>query len=124
MNKFMINLKVKYEEFSKSEKKIADFLLSTPTQEMPLYITDLAKLCQTSEATVVRFAKRLGYDGYQQLKIAIAQESSSKPINENIKQEDPPTIFSERYAKIFTVLWKKRKIPFPNRRFKIVAKNF
>ncbi len=88
MSKFTVQLKTQYEKFSKSEKKIADFLMSTPQNEMPFYITELAQKCETSEATVVRFAKRLGYDGYQQLKIAIAQEKDSRPINENITPND------------------------------------
>lgn len=88
MNKFTVNIKAKYQKFSKSEKKIADFLLLTPQNEVPLYITELANACNTSEATVVRFAKRLGFDGYQQLKIAIAQEHVSHPVNEKITQND------------------------------------
>lgn len=88
MSKFTIQLKTQYEKFSKSEKKIADFLMSTPQNKMPFYIKELAQKCETSEASVVRFAKRLGYDGYQQLKIAIAQEKDSHPINENITSND------------------------------------
>jgi len=109
MNKFMINLKIKYDEFSKSEKKIADFLLTTSQEEMPLYITDLAEKCGTSEATVVRFAKRLGFDGYQQLKIAIAQERASRPINENITPNDSAyDIFSKVCEDIYCSLEKTK----------------
>ena len=88
MNKFMIGLKNKYESLSKAEKKIADFLMSAPQNAIPLYITDMAKACNTSEATIVRFAKKLGFNGYPQLKIAIAQDSNFRPINQNITLED------------------------------------
>ena len=87
MNKFMLNIKIRYDSFSKSEKKIADVLLQNP-DSVPLYITDFAKICNTSEATIVRFAKHLGFNGYQQLKIAIAQEAKTRPINESIKYDD------------------------------------
>ena len=88
MSKTILNIKIHYAEFSKAEKKIADYLMQNPNDILPLYITELAKQCETSEATVVRFAKRLGYDGYQQLKIAIAQDVHNRPINENITPDD------------------------------------
>ena len=88
MSKFMISLKNKYESLSKAEKKIADFLMTTPQNELPLYITDMAKQSDTSEATIVRFAKKLGFNGYPELKIAIAQDSNFRPINQNITLED------------------------------------
>ena len=88
MNKTILNIKIHYDSFSKAEKKIADFLMENPAQILPLYITELAEKTGTSEATAVRFARRLGFDGYQQLKIAIAQDSGARPINENITKND------------------------------------
>ena len=105
----MINLKIRYGELSKSEKKIANFLMSTSQAEMPFYITELAEKCETSEATVVRFAKRLGFDGYQQLKIAIAQDRDSRPINENITKNDSAyDIFSKVCEDIYCSLEKTK----------------
>ena len=63
MSKTLLNIKIHYDEFSKTEKKIADFLMQNPDCILPLFITELAEKCGTSEATVVRFAKRLGFDG-------------------------------------------------------------
>ena len=60
MNKTILNIKIHYDSFSKAEKKIADFLMENPTQILPLYITELAEKTGTSEATAVRFARRLG----------------------------------------------------------------
>lgn len=88
MSKAILNVKIQYDNFSKAEKKIADFLMQNPDNILPLYITELAEKCGTSEATIVRFAKRLGYEGYQQLKIAIAQDTETRPINENITEND------------------------------------
>ena len=88
MGKFIINLKNKYEKLSKQEKKVADFFMSTSKSDIPLYITDVAKISNTSEATIVRFAKKLGFNGYQQLKIAIAQDDNYRPINQNITLGD------------------------------------
>ena len=109
MNKTILNMKIHYEEFSKTEKKIADFLMQNPDGILPLYITELAERCGTSEATIVRFAKRLGFEGYQQLKIAIAQESSLRPVSENItEQDDAFNIFSKVCQDIYCSLEKTR----------------
>ena len=88
MNKTILDIKIHYGQLSKGEKKVADFLMANPESVPPLYITELAEKCETSEATIVRFAKRLGFAGYQQLKIAVAKDTESKPINENIAPSD------------------------------------
>ena len=72
----------------KAEKKIAEFLMEKPDRILPLSITELAEKCGCGEATIVRFSRRLGFDGYQQLKISIAQEENIYSINENIAPED------------------------------------
>ena len=88
MSKTILNIKIHYNEFTKAEKKIADFLMKNPNCILPLFITELANKCGTSEASVVRFAKRLGFDGYQQLKIAIARENNDRPVSESISSAD------------------------------------
>lgn len=110
MNKTILNIKAHYNSLSKTEKKIADFLLQKPNDIIPLFITDLAKVCGASESTIVRFAKRLGFDGYQQLKIAIAQESKSHPINESISYDDTAIdIFQKVCEDIYCSLEKTKK---------------
>ncbi len=67
-----------------SERKIADFLLSQPSQAVELKITQLAKESQTSPAAIIRLANRLGYSGYSELRMNIAKEVFS---SEDIAQE-------------------------------------
>lgn len=110
MNKTILNIKIHYDSFSKAEKKIADFLMENPAQILPMYITELAEKTGTSEATVVRFARRLGFDGYQQLKIAIAQDSGAHPINENITKNDKASdIFPKVCDDIYCSLEKTKR---------------
>lgn len=110
MGKTVLNIKVSYDKLSKAEKRIADFLIENPTNILPLYITELAGNCGVSEATVVRFAKKFGFDGYQQLKIAIAQEHHTRPVNENITPEDAPyDIFTKVCEDIYCSLEKTKK---------------
>lgn len=72
------------EEFTNSEEKIADYILEFPDEVYNMTSEELAKATKTSAASVVRFAKKLGYEGFQELKIAIAKDSID---SEEIKLE-------------------------------------
>ena len=109
MSKTISKLKAAYDSFSKSERKIADFIISDPKRIIPLYITELSNECGASEATIVRFSRKMGFNGYQGLKIAIASESNLKPINENIKDSDSAfEIFEKVCEDIYSSLEKTK----------------
>jgi DNA-binding MurR/RpiR family transcriptional regulator len=59
---------------SPSEQRIALCVLERPRKAVQSSITELARECEVSESTVVRFCKRLGLDGYKEFRIAVAQE--------------------------------------------------
>ena len=51
---------------TKTEKKVIDGILNIPPEEIIyLSITDLAARLKVAEATLVRFCKKLGYNGFQ-----------------------------------------------------------
>lgn len=109
--KTILSIKANYEKFSKSEKQIADFIIENPEKILPLYITELSNKCGVSEATIVRFSKKIGFEGYQQLKIAIAQEHHTRPVNENITVDDAPyDIFAKICDDIYCSLEKTKKV--------------
>ncbi len=90
MDKTMLNIKLLYKNMGKAEKRIADWLFENPNGIVPLSIVDLADKCGCGEATIVRFAKRLGFSGYQELKISLAQEGNSESFSTNITADDSP----------------------------------
>ena len=111
MNKLALDVKIIYNTLGTAEQKVADFLLNTPERLIPLSITELAKECSASEATITRFAKKLKMDGYQQLKIAVAQEINVSPIRSDINKGDSPfDIFEKVCDDIYCSLEKTRKI--------------
>jgi len=61
-------IEMNYTRMSNTEKRIADFLLETDVDISKLSIKDFAMLVSTSEATIVRFARILGYIGYSDMK--------------------------------------------------------
>lgn len=63
-----------YTALGRGEKKIADWLLEHPADLISLSISEVAAICGCGDATVIRFSKRLGLSGYQELKIKIARE--------------------------------------------------
>lgn len=69
------SIKSKYNSLSKKEKQIADYIISNPKDSVNPSIDRLAKKIGTSEATLVRFVRKIGYSGYQNFRIALAQES-------------------------------------------------
>lgn len=90
MNNIMLRIRTLYNDMGRGEKKIADWILENQGEIISLSISDLAEKCGSGEATIVRFARRLGLVGYQELKISIAQETANaKPIvNESITKSD------------------------------------
>lgn len=90
MNRVLLNVKTHYDEMGKAEKKIADYVLLNPEKIPSLFITDLAALCASSEASVTRFSKRIGFEGFPQFKIALAQEKSFHPVSDGITPNDTP----------------------------------
>ena len=90
----------------KAEKKIADWLFLNPGQLIPLSISELAEKCCCSEATIVRFAKRIGFGGYQELKISIAREEEKQKSPKKLQKTIPALKFLIRFQMKYTALLK------------------
>lgn len=88
MDKISLKIKMLYNSMGNAEKRIADWILDNPGKIISFSIVELAEKCCCSEATIVRFSKRLGLSGYQGLKIALAAEGGGSPISTHITAED------------------------------------
>ncbi|MFC5474164.1 SIS domain-containing protein [Paraherbaspirillum soli] len=75
---------------SKSEKKVALTILDNPQLALSENITALAKNALVSEPTVVRFCRAIGYDGWHDFKLKLAQSLAiALPgANEMLAQDD------------------------------------
>ena len=67
-------IKEKYDEIFMAEKKVADFILKNPEKAVNANVSELAKLSDVSDATVIRFCKRIGYHGYYQMRICLSRD--------------------------------------------------
>jgi DNA-binding MurR/RpiR family transcriptional regulator len=59
-----------YPNLGEQEKRCADILLAQPEKVIRLSISEFAALANTSQATAVRFARKLGFEGYPHLKLS------------------------------------------------------
>ncbi|SEE96233.1 MurR/RpiR family transcriptional regulator [Ruania alba] len=62
-------------ELRPAERRVAQAVLADPAAVARESITALAQRCDTSPPTVVRFAKRMGFPGYPQLRLALAKDA-------------------------------------------------
>ena len=58
-----------------AERRVADAIVADPAAVVGMSIAELAERCDTSQATVVRFCKHVGFDGYPDLRLALASAS-------------------------------------------------
>lgn len=78
VDNLMLKLREIKENLTPAEKKVAEYVLSFP-EEVPQYsIKELASKSKTSDASVVRLCKTLGYDGYRQFIVSISAELASR----------------------------------------------
>lgn len=57
-----------------SGRRVAEKILADPELVLRHTITELARLCGTSEPSIVRFCRTVGYAGYAQLRLSMATE--------------------------------------------------
>lgn len=62
-----------YNSFTRSGKKLANYILSNTAETQYLSISSLAENSGVSEATITRFCRMLGLGGYHELKLALAK---------------------------------------------------
>ena len=70
-------VRVRFDLLSNSQRKIARYCLSRPGEAGSLTALRIAEQLGVSESTVVRFAVKLGYDGFPAMQQAIRTEDNS-----------------------------------------------
>ncbi len=107
----LVKMKAIYDSLGNAEKKIADYVLKNQSSMIALSISELAELSGSSEATIVRFSKKLGCCGYQELKLALAVQGNYQVAQENITAADTPKeVFEKVCSDIYASLEKTKQI--------------
>jgi DNA-binding MurR/RpiR family transcriptional regulator len=77
-----------------AEQRVAQAVLADPAGISERSITAVARLCQTSETTVLRFCRAIGLAGYPELRIALARAAQGEE-NERSSGAQTTSVISE-----------------------------
>ena len=69
---FLAKVHTMYNQFTKAEKKVADFILQNPKRVLFMSITELADECKVGDTSVFRFCRTMGVKGYQEFKMQLS----------------------------------------------------
>lgn len=81
-----VTIKSHYNMFTRAEKHIADYILTSAKDVLYMSITELANACDVGDTSVFRFCRHLGKNGYQDFKVDLAQaisETHAAPVLQN-----------------------------------------
>ena len=70
-----------YYQLTSSEKKVADYISLHQQKTQYMSISELADDCDVAEATISRFCKKLDYKGYNAFKLAVANSTANRALN-------------------------------------------
>jgi DNA-binding MurR/RpiR family transcriptional regulator len=84
----MLQIQAVYENLKSAERRATDFLLDHYAEVGDKTIIEFASGAGCSEATIVRLSKRLGYDGYPDLKADFAKTDGEPGTSSYIEYRD------------------------------------
>ena len=92
-NDFTINLHSVYNQLTRAEKKVADYILENSRDVLFMSITELADACDVGETSVFRFCRTIGMNGYQEFKMQLSlsmQDSDDEagPLTGHVTADD------------------------------------
>lgn len=85
MENVLIN-KIQSTALTRTEQKIADYFLKNLEQVGKLSTSELAKKIGVSDASIIRFSRAIGYDGFLDLKNDIYYDLVSRAVNASSKR--------------------------------------
>ena len=88
-------IKSSYNSLTKSEKKVADFILASPKEVVYMPISEVSSNSSVGDTTVLRFCKKLGFNTYQDFKLSLVQDLTSKELDNSIDSIDDFKISKE-----------------------------
>ncbi len=88
----MDTIHILYDTFFEQEKKIANYIMQNHKEVVNMTIGELAEASGTSVATISRFCRKCGVDGFHHLKIGLAKEivenDTDMPVSNDISRKD------------------------------------
>ncbi|SIQ35174.1 transcriptional regulator, RpiR family [Rhizobium sp. RU35A] len=71
-------IRAKLDAMTEAEREIGQFIIDDPERMLTLSSAELAAATGRSQSSVVKFSQKIGYDGYQQLKLAVTRAKAQE----------------------------------------------
>ena len=100
-------LQQRQDELTKSGRAVADYLVHHADEAQYLSISSLARECKVAEATVFRFCRALGFEGYHEMRISLAQANATGTMSSQRELQpgaSTETLFEHASARLFTAI--------------------
>lgn len=89
MESLIFSIKQKLPELTKTEQKIAHYVIDNPTKVISMSVQDLVSAIPTSSASIVRFAKIFCPNGFADFKMKLSADSEmNKKIYDELDPKD------------------------------------
>lgn len=87
-----------YSTLPAAERRVADFILENPDRAALMVINEIAEAAGVSVPSVTRLAKKLGYDGFMDFRVALASGSASITSlkSDPVRNDDPDGVVVEK----------------------------
>lgn len=91
-------LRSMYNDFTKAEQKITDYILQNASSVIHMTISELAEASKSADATIFRFCRKLGFVGFQSLKLALASDifTPLESLTREVEKDDSAEIITHK----------------------------
>jgi DNA-binding MurR/RpiR family transcriptional regulator len=104
----MLRIRSLFDSLCHAQQKVAQFVLENPQEVLSVSISALAQRARVSEATVLRFVRAVGYEGYGRFRIALAEDTATQSIREGLEKIHEDVTVDDDFEAIF------RKVLYSN----------
>jgi DNA-binding MurR/RpiR family transcriptional regulator len=86
----LLKIKTATATFTPKEQKIAQFILSQPTEASRMTISEMAHALNLADSTIFKFAKHLGYQGFRNFRDDLLADAYDPQVSvhENVHEDD------------------------------------
>jgi len=95
------HIKSYYDNLSRADQLISDYLVAHIDEVSTMTIQEIAESSEVSTATISRFAKKIGYGNFQELKLAAHSNPGELTANDFFSEMSPTDSYQEILVKNF-----------------------
>lgn len=96
--RFILEIQAAYNQLTKTEKKVADYVIAHQKEVLYMSITDLADACEVGDTSVYRFCRTMNLQGYQEFKMKLSL--SQREESQSSMEQKMPTHMAEAVMEV------------------------